>query len=220
MLWGNWTRTEKKKIELEDAPTPEQVEEASPQLALPPDIGEEEPPHPAEETPQENVVTSEAPSAMEENAGEEDKRPTDMTSGTDSEIEIHPHTHDVRKDWLEFIDYVKERKIWMAQDLQLADTAKEIEGELHLHYSDPTICTLLKRRENRKLLTEFVLDYFQKDLTVRFITPEINGNGVDNGDPESPHKQRQKLARDPLVQMAVEIFSGQVGDIRIGPRSR
>ncbi len=132
----------------------------------------------------------------------------------------HPHTHDVRRDWMEFMDYVKERKIWMSQDLQRADAAKEVEGELHLHYSDPTICTLLRNKDNRKLLTEFVLDFFQKDLTVRFILPEANGNGNDDDDPTSPHRLRRRLSQDPLVQMAVEIFNGQVGDIRIGPRSR
>jgi DNA polymerase III subunit gamma/tau len=132
----------------------------------------------------------------------------------------HPHTHDVRKDWMEFMDYVKERKIWMSQDLQRADSAKEVDGELHLHYSDPTICTLLRNKDNRKLLTEFVLDFFQKDLTVRFILPEANGNENDDDDPTSPHRLRRRLSQDPLVQMTVEIFNGQVGDIRIGPRSR
>ncbi|MEE4240626.1 MAG: DNA polymerase III subunit gamma/tau [Desulfopila sp.] len=132
----------------------------------------------------------------------------------------HSHSHDVRKDWMEFMDYVKERKVWMSQDLQRADSAKEVDGELHLHYTDPTICTLLRNKENRKLLTEFVLDFFQKELTVRFILPQTNGNGDDDDDPTSPHRQRRLLAQDPLVQMAVEIFNGQVGDIRIGPRSR
>ncbi len=132
----------------------------------------------------------------------------------------HAHTRDVRKDWIPFTDYVKERKVWMAQDLQRADTVKEKEGELHLHYSDAVVCTLLRNKENRKLLTEFVLDFFQKDLTVRFIVPETGANGEEDDDAESPHRQRQQLARDPLVQMAVEIFNGQLGDIRVGPRSR
>ncbi len=135
-------------------------------------------------------------------------------------VEIHPHTHDVRRDWEEFTTYVKDRKIWMSQNLQRAAVAKEVDNELHLHYSDPADCALLKEKENKKLLTEFVLDFFQKDLTVRFILPNLNINGGTNDDPESPHKQRQQLSQDPLVQMTVEIFNGQVGDIRIGPRSR
>ena len=107
----------------------------------------------------------------------------------------------------------------MAQDLQRADKAREVDGELQLHYSDHNNCSVLRQKENVKLLTEFILDFFQKDLTLHFITPvKSDKKEVDNSD--SPHRLRQKLANDPLVLMATEIFSGQIGDIRVGPRSR
>ena len=131
----------------------------------------------------------------------------------------HPHQHDVRKDWLEFIAHVKDRKIWMAQDLQRADKAREVDGELQLHFSDHNNCSVLRQKENVKLLTEFILDFFQKDLKLHFITP-VKGEEKENDTLDSPHKLRQKLANDPLVLMATEIFSGQIGDIRVGPRSR
>jgi len=135
-------------------------------------------------------------------------------------LEIHPHEKDVRKDWLDFINYVKERKVWMSQDLQRADAVKQdVKGELHLTYSDPANCLVLRQKENHQLLTEFALDFFQKPLKVRFILPEID-DSPDSGGDESPHRKRQQLANDPLVIMAAEIFNGQVGDIRIGPRSR
>ena len=131
----------------------------------------------------------------------------------------HPHQRDVRRDWPGFIEHVKDRKVWMAQDLGRADTTREVDGELQLHFSDPANCAVLRQKENVKLLTEFVLDFFQKDLTLHFITPDREeGNNQDNA--ESPHRLRQKLANDPLVIMATEIFSGQIGDIRVGPRSR
>ncbi len=107
----------------------------------------------------------------------------------------------------------------MAQDLQRADSSREKDGELQLRFTDPANCTLLRQPENVKLLTEFVLDFFQKDLKLRFITPDQTVNdATENID--SPHKLRQKLANDPLVMMATEIFNGQIGDIRVGPRSR
>jgi DNA polymerase-3 subunit gamma/tau len=135
-------------------------------------------------------------------------------------LAIHPHERDVRKDWLDFINYVKDRKVWMAQDLQRADAIKQdIEGELRLTYSDPANCSLLRQKENHQLLTEFALDFFQKPLKVRFVLPKIDDSPDANGD-ESPHRKRQQLVNDPLVVMAAEIFNGQVGDIRIGPRSR
>jgi DNA polymerase-3 subunit gamma/tau len=134
--------------------------------------------------------------------------------------EIHPHEKDVRKDWLDFINYVKDRKVWMSQDLQRADSIKQdVKGELHLTYRDPANCMVLRQKENHQLLTEFALDFFQKPLKVRFILPEIDDTPDANGD-ESPHRKRQQLANDPLVVMAAEIFNGQIGDIRIGPRSR
>ncbi len=212
------TPTAPVKKKSDTAPPLTSVQITAPQSKVAEDSEEtgEEPPLPSEEFSPEAIIDEEVPPLPEKDLDPKAAEKADSAG----EIEIHPHTHDVRRDWLEFTEYVKVRKIWMAQDLQLADSAKEVAGELHLHYSDPTICTLLKNKENKKLLTEFVLDYFQKDLTVRFITPEPNGNGNDDDDPESPHKQRLKLVRDPLVQMAVEIFNGQVGDIRIGPRSR
>ena len=131
----------------------------------------------------------------------------------------HPHKRDVRRDWQAFIEHVKDRKLWMAQDLQRTDTVKEVGDELQLHFTDKANCALLRHKDNVKLLTEFVLDFFQKDLKLNFITPDkVDGNDSDNA--ESPHKLRNKLANDPLVLMATEIFNGQIGDIRVGPRSR
>jgi len=130
-----------------------------------------------------------------------------------------PHKRDVRRDWQEFIEHVKDRKLWMAQDLQRTETIREADGELQLRFADQANCTLLRQKDNVKLLTEFVLDFFQKDLKLRFITPDkVGGKELDNTD--SPHKLRNKLANDPLVLMATEIFNGQIGDIRVGPRSR
>ncbi len=146
--------------------------------------------------------------------------PADIPSDAANPIpQIHAHERDVRRDWPGFIDYVQDRKVWMSKDLQRADSARQQGDELHLHYSDPANCALLRSKENRILLTEFVLDFFQKELKVRFILPtEENKNNGD--DTDSPQKQRHRLANDPLVQMAVDIFNGQIGDIRIGPRSR
>lgn len=178
---------------------------------LPPPDDADEPPLPPAEPHTEAAGMENIASPDGEKDDEQQSKPV---------IAPHPHTHDVRRDWDDFIDYVKERKVWMAKDLQLTETAREKDGELHLHYRDPVTCTLLRNKENRKLLTTFVLDFFQKDLTVRFILPDLTSNGDDNGDDENPHLQRQQLVQNPLVQMTVEIFNGQVGDIRIGPRSR
>lgn len=126
---------------------------------------------------------------------------------------------DVRRDWLEFTDYIKDRKIWMSKDLQRADSVKQVGEELHIHFGEAANCALLQHKENRRLLNEFALDFFQKELKVRFIIPDQSNNG-EQDEENSPQHLRKKLINDPLVQMTVEIFGGQVGDIRVGPRSR
>ena len=126
---------------------------------------------------------------------------------------------DIRKDWLDFIIYLKRLKPWMAQNLQQASKVNENNNELLLEFHSANDYTMLRTVENRKILTEYVLDFFQKEYVVHFTTPD------DHNDPnmaasEGPKQQRQKLATHPLVLMTEEIFGGQVGDIRIGSQNR
>ena len=130
----------------------------------------------------------------------------------------HSHERDVRRDWLQFISYVKEKSMWMSQDLQRADSYREVDGELRLTYGDPANCLLLRQKEHRHLLNELAVDFFQKPLKVRFAIPSADEPAESNG--EAPSRKRAQLAGDPLVLMAVEIFNGEVGDIRIGPSNR
>ena len=125
------------------------------------------------------------------------------------------HLHrDVRKDWLEFIAFLKKEKEWMAQSLQQTVSVKENNKELLLEFDDPNDCFVLRSKENRQILTEYVLDFFQQELSVRIISPEnSNGAGVQNSD--EPKRRRQQLANHQVVRMAEEIFNGRVGDIRI-----
>ncbi len=194
----------KKKV-----PTPE---------LTPPDVKINKTSPPVDDLPTPEIITT--PPAEPSISIEDINRVTDTEEIPEPEpqpIKPHSHERDVRRDWSGFIDYVKDRKNWMAMDLQRADTIKEADGSLLLHYDDNASCTLLQ--EETKLLTEFVLDFFQKDLKVRFVLPDQKADDQDDSS-ESPKKQRQLLANDPLVTMAAEVFDGQIGDIRVGPRFR
>ncbi|MEK6201852.1 MAG: DNA polymerase III subunit gamma/tau [Desulfobulbaceae bacterium] len=160
-------------------------------------------------------------SVEEFSAAEGLANPPELKGGADENKipRSEPHQRSVRRDWMDFIAYVRDRSVWIAQDLQRADSAKEQGHELLLHYQESANCTLLRKDDTRKLITEFVLDFFQKELSVRFVLPE-QGSEVAQDGQESPLKERHLLANDPLVQMAAEIFSGQIGDIRVGPRFR
>jgi len=127
---------------------------------------------------------------------------------------------DVSRDWDAFIEYVKERKRWMAHVLMLTSDRKEAGRELHLKFDEPAECTVLQEQENMKLLARFVQDFFQRELAVCL---DIHVSGAAGGEDkvtDASHDERRALARDPRVQLAVEVLEGQVLDIRPCPRSR
>lgn len=168
------------------------------------------PPERQEEGPQ-NPLSEPIPLPPEPGANAIDPAPP---------ILLNPHEKDVRKNWPEFIDYVKKESLWMAQDLQRAESAlEEPSGELHLHYLDNANCALLRQKENIQELTKLALNFFQKPLTIRFTAPRDEENSTAKGE-DSPNQKRQQLANDQMVIMAAEIFNGQIGDIRIGSKSR
>ncbi|MFZ5774417.1 MAG: DNA polymerase III subunit gamma/tau [Thermodesulfobacteriota bacterium] len=127
---------------------------------------------------------------------------------------------EVKRHWDAFLRYVKERKMWMAQSLRLCASAREEGDQLVLKFDDPADCKILQEHDHLKLLTELAQDFFQHDFKVVFNVRGNRSEGEGGEEADSPLEERRALANDPLVQMAVEIFGGQVGGIRTGPRSR
>lgn len=126
---------------------------------------------------------------------------------------------EVKRHWGAFIEYVKERKRWMAPVLQLCALARDEGSQLVLKFDDPSDCKLLQEHDNLKLLQSFALDFFQHDFRVVFKVrgaPAAEDGGGDEA--ESLLAERRVLVNDPMVQMAAEIFGGQVGSIRTGSR--
>lgn len=139
---------------------------------------------------------------------------------TEEETAIATHGKDVRKNWNEFADYVKDRKQWMAQVLRLCEHPHEENATLVIRFDNPSDCMLLKKTDNLKDLTRYAQDFFQKELRVKISTREgeQDSSGADDG--ESLREERRALANDPLVKMVTEIFDGKVSAIRTGPRFR
>ncbi len=133
---------------------------------------------------------------------------------------LAPATHqkDVRKNWDDFVAYVKERKSWMSHVLQLCDRVEEHDDDLIMIFSQPTEYKILDQSENMKLLTRYVQDFFQKELKPRL---RVRGgeDACGNSD-NSVSEERRALARDPLVRMATEVFGGRVASVRTGPKFR
>ncbi|MDH3349302.1 MAG: DNA polymerase III subunit gamma/tau [Desulfobulbaceae bacterium] len=127
---------------------------------------------------------------------------------------------DIRQLWPGFIEYVKDRKIWMGATLQRALGARIVKDSLVIIYNDAADCRLLKNNENISPLTEYALDYFQDNLAIRFELPDSQCCEVDGDSGKNAREERMSLSNEPLVRTALEVFNGQIGDIRIGPRFR
>jgi DNA polymerase-3 subunit gamma/tau len=127
---------------------------------------------------------------------------------------------DVRKDWDDFVAYVKERKDWMAQIIKMCDSVRLRDGELRMRYDDGSQCPILQQADNLKIMTEFAQDFFQRELRIKIIG---GGRGADKGGGDGSgalQEERVALRRDPLALLVAEVFNGHVGDVRTGIRSR
>jgi DNA polymerase-3 subunit gamma/tau len=88
--------------------------------------------------------------------------PVPSDEGPQKQEPVQPQTKDVRKHWDGFIEYVLDRKKWMAHTLRLCSSVREEDHNLVLKFDDPSECKMLKTPENIKFLTEFSQDFFQK----------------------------------------------------------
>ena len=126
----------------------------------------------------------------------------------------------IRQHWDDFLRYVRERQPWISASLQMATAVERQEGDLIIRFSDSADCTMLKQRANIKVLSEYLLDFFQQDLKVQFEVPGSDACAVDPANGLAAQNDRRALANDPLVLTALDVFTGQVGDIRIGAKYR
>ena len=127
---------------------------------------------------------------------------------------------ELRRRWPDFLDYVRERKPWMMATLQKAAPPRLEGNTLVLRYEESIDCAVLRNKKHILLLTEFAIDFFQQPLELGFNVNDAGDCSAELGDGVDPRKERQALARDPLVLDALEVFNGQLGSVRVGPRFR
>lgn len=175
---------------------------------------EEEVKEAVEETEKQVIKEPAAPQAAQENI------PREEIEESVGETVTPAPTKEVRKHWDEFIEYVMDRKKWMAHTLRLSSNVRVEDTDLILKFDDPSDCKMLQTKENIKFLTEFSQDFFQKEFKIVIKIRGADSNGVINELGNGPQEERRALANDPLVQMATEVLGGRVVKIRTGPRSR
>ncbi|MDH4322386.1 MAG: hypothetical protein OEV73_12930, partial [Desulfobulbaceae bacterium] len=162
------------------------------------------------------------PSAAKEDATPDERAtvPAAKERPAPEPVVIQTRAKEVRRHWEEFIEYVKDRKPWMAQSLSLNASTREEKGELVIRFAVASECKVLQDPDNLKYLTQFAQDFFQKELRVRIsVRGAEPGAAADDGRDEL-QEERRVLANDPLVQVTSEVFNAQVVGIRTGPRSR
>lgn len=193
------TETETTQPETATSPPPMQQTSAAVAPAPPP-----EPPSPANLAP---IAPSAAPVSVTLPSAAQQPQPQESKKR-------------IRQHWDDFLRYVRERQPWIAASLQMATAVERQEGDLIIRFSDSADCTMLKQRANIKVLSEYLLDFFQQDLNVQFEVPGSNACAVDPANGLAAQNDRRALANDPLVLTALDVFTGQVGDIRIGAKYR
>jgi DNA polymerase-3 subunit gamma/tau len=212
------------QIPVESPRNPVAVDQPVPPSSRQPALSEPAPsvqPHPPgfQDKPKYNVSPEQDP------AREEAPHPVEEKTTTSSAADITPAPpldakKKIRRNWDAFLKYVRERQPWIAAALQMAASVERKGDDLIIHFDDSADCTLLKQKEYVNSLTEYALDFFQENLKIQFEVPGSNACSIDPTNGLAPQQERRALAHDPLVLTALDVFTGQVGDIRIGPRYR
>ena len=200
---------QKKRIVSSDDSASEQVEKCDDEKVVFADT----------ETGMPEISKTVAPVEKISSGGPEKNKSKPLVAGH-SVVDQETFSKTVRQKWQEFIEYVRDRKPWMASALQMASSTHFSDGTLFIEYVDSAGCRMLKNREHITPLTEFATDYFQKSFIIKFTVPDSSECETDSVNGNKVQKERQALANDALVLTAVDIFNGEVGDIRVGPRFR
>ena len=211
-------KNKKKNTETDTASSPAHLETAGPEAAKSEQVPDNAPQDPAgEETgpPEEKAAREhkqEQPAASDDDLTEE--------QAAEAETVARLSQQELRRRWPDFLDYVRERKPWMVATLQKAAPPRLEDSTLVLRFEESIDCALLKNKNHVLLLTEFALDFFQQSLELQFQVADAGDCAAELEDGADPRRERQALAREPLVLDAVEVFNGQVGAVRVGPRFR
>ncbi|MGM0681045.1 MAG: DNA polymerase III subunit gamma/tau, partial [Thermodesulfobacteriota bacterium] len=151
---------------------------------------------------------------------EDEERKAGVYAGESQEQERQVTRGNVRKNWQEFIEYVKGRTPWMAEMIKLGSNPREAGNEVIVQFENHNDCHFLLKDEYRKSLTTYAQDFFQKELQFRVMVRGESESGREIEKDDNSGAERRALAADPLVTMTAGVFNGRVAAIRTGPRFR
>ncbi|OGR03877.1 MAG: hypothetical protein A2511_08040 [Deltaproteobacteria bacterium RIFOXYD12_FULL_50_9] len=125
---------------------------------------------------------------------------------------------EVKDDWDNFLEFVDSRKKWIAQALKRNSGVMEENGLLIIKFDEITDCLLLQDAEHLKSVAELAQEFFHRPMKIRYDVKEANQAESEYYSSDNLLEDRRALANDSLVQMATEVFGGQVVAIRPGSR--
>ncbi len=137
-------------------------------------------------------------------------RPETLEKPAPAPAKPAPETTDF---WPDFIDFLKEKSIWMANNLRRVDAVQKTGNTLRLTFLEVVDCRLLKQIKNRKLLASYASEFFQAPMEILLTARELEKGADDKR--LSQQKRRSQLANDPLTLTTAEVFNAQVGEIRL-----
>ncbi len=124
----------------------------------------------------------------------------------------------IERGWNDFTRHVQEKLKWMGLALQQALAVRVEDGDLFVRFRDTDECAMLKQKEYRQRLAELVHDFFQERLEVHIEGDEPDKGGINPHTGRTMQEEYKALSCDPLVLTALEIFNGELREIRTGLR--
>ncbi len=124
----------------------------------------------------------------------------------------------IERDWNAFTRHVQDKLKWMGLALQQALAVRVADGGLFVRFRDTDECAMLRQKEYRQRLAELVYDFFQERLVVHIEGDEPDRGNINPHTGRTMQEEYRALSCDPLVLTALEIFNGDLRDIRTGLR--
>ena len=124
----------------------------------------------------------------------------------------------IQQNWQSFAHFVQDRIKWVGLALPRALSTRLENGLLVVRFQDLNDCIMLKQDAQVQKLAAFASEFFQTALSVRIEEEEANLDEINPQTGRTRLEERKALAAEPVVLTALEVFGGQLGEIRTSLR--
>jgi DNA polymerase-3 subunit gamma/tau len=164
-------------------------------------------------------VEPEAPRLPEDRVEEPDANVTPYIEPPQEDLPEPPGVADgARGSWSDLVARIREQKPALAGTLERVKARETGPGRLELDFSGHTFdYELVTERENMVLLQTLTREVLGPQVEISVAGGGREGMSERRAATDRQRRLRQKALRHPLVNEALEIFGGQVVEVKIGP---